>query len=739
MTKLFILALLLSYYWYFYYSYSKNISTSVHSKPSNNPLQPALILDERINSFILASKNFWSFNLPEPFIVYKGKIVEQTACQNIPNGQSVLASGKELYDILKTETIFQDSLIRPNDLSLIYRSDNVFYFKCFNEKIKQIHLCPVGYLYSNKHGTCIAIQKCLGEPNGTFFSHETDNSKYIECVDEETIERKCPDKHIFIHNKCHSVHNLILYCTYNTEPFLINPTSQVRCKDKQYFIVQCEPGYQFFHNNGDCESTVCLGKPDGFKVALPDESTSSFIYKLGYNMCNNEKLSSENIYCRSHWDTLQSKDENLSIDMANLPMVFDGKKCTIPTFCENVLPTNPDVIVPVHRFTKHLPNWKYSMQFDSVHGYQCDYGNQTLDELLKNKNGKRKFTELPEGKQIKRFKIDTCQDGFIPILGNNTKYYDCENKKVITCQRYEHFNGEKCMINQTFAFRYKDIDVFQFDNMNKYDGWMKTWSYASTDTKSIEDSCTDTEPVYINNYNICSHPDCKHYPFLYHIPDFSVLLPEKGFKCVLSDNAIKKESVNYNYTFWNQRKSLEENIDEEPCTPGQLISTGNFIWDNTIYATCNLEQPFVFCPSSETDGITQVNNGNRFACKLKDHYDNPLFQSYDIERFKPNELEEIETLHPKTEIILDRTKFILGPNNKKPIPSGKAINLQSNNPIRIKYKSRITFPPNVIYKNKTYVMDTRSEFSAFITGRQDFTYRPINFNKYNPKLFLPDY
>jgi hypothetical protein len=275
------------------------------------------------------------------------------------------------------------------------------------------------------------------------------------------------------------------------------------------------------------------------------------------------------------------------------------------------------------------------------------------------------------------------------------------------------------------------IDVFAFSNLTSYDNWLPAWNYANNYKVP---SCTDTEPIYLNAYNICSHEDCKKYPFLSQVDNLSILLPDKLHKCTFQNGYLKRESVDYEYNFWKQRI----NAPDGECKVGEKIHSGNFIWDQSIYATCSNNQPFVFCPSSKTEGIELV-QGMKYACKFpeKDFVINYKLPKNTVS-FKPNELLDMMgdgalKVNKKDEILKHGQQFAFKEKEKVELSGdGRTVNL------RFRYKH--TYPPDVYYEiGKDPKLNNKGEFTAFLFKVSDFTTLPVEFPKHNAQILLPDY
>ncbi|GFY48566.1 uncharacterized protein TNIN_18431 [Trichonephila inaurata madagascariensis] len=93
-------------------------------------------------------------------------------------------------------------------------------------------------------------------------------------------------------------------------------------------------------------------------------------------------------------------------------------------------------MVPVHEFTKHVRNWKFSERFDTITGIKCK-GNQ------------RKRVVLSPGQHIhpKRFKSESTCSGTVSkvvVSDNPGAYFDCPTQKVESCPPQHFFDGVMC-------------------------------------------------------------------------------------------------------------------------------------------------------------------------------------------------------------------------------------------------------------------------------------------------------
>lgn len=702
------------YYWYFYFSpATEKLSTKKNPDPPL-PLPTLHFIGSNVFQFKRNQNVLWEHTLTTPFAVSNGKITQQSACIGVQNDSSVLADDEMLYQYLKTNSSIHNDAIFRDGTDDILQKGNVFYFKCRNDLIHSVHICSSGTVFDNNR--CVPVTPCFQKPDGFLYNH-SDYERYIECQGGKEVERSCPPGEFFLHNRCYKKDDILHYCRFNTKSFQINENTRVICVDNKPVINVCE-GTERFFGTDECQPSGCVAKPDGYTFASKEITDDLFTYVPGYTTCEKEREVSVN--CSPQWD------KRLAVDFMHLPMVYHNNQCEIPVFCENVFSTDPDVIVPKADFRKTLHFWKKSTVFDSLRGYTCV-------------NKRKMETDMPPGYIIKKFKKEpACEkntDAF-PILNDSTRYYDCDINGIRNCPQGSHYNGQKlCVSDDPNAFKFKGLDVFKFDNITSYDNWIAAWNY--TPNAKILTSCPDTEPTYISTYNICSHPDCEKYPFLSQVENLYIFLQEKGYLCTFQDTSIKKEEAPCNYSFWDQRCDGPE----KPCQVGQKIQSGNFMWDSSIYATCNEDQPFVFCPSSKTEGIELV-GGKRYACKfpMKDFQIQYTVPKYPV-GFKPNELLD---MHGNATVTVNKVEVVL--LHTQPLfvfKERERIDLTSDNKptIQLRFRIKQTYPPDVYYdvrEPEPKLNPKAVKFSAFITKQLDFTEKAVEIPKHKPQKLLFD-
>ncbi|GBN13133.1 hypothetical protein AVEN_257710-1 [Araneus ventricosus] len=246
----------------------------------------------------------------------------------------------------------------------------------------------------------------------------------------------------------------------------------------------------------------------------------------------------------------------------------------------------------------------------------------------------------------------------------------------------------------SYPFKYDGLELFELDSLTE-DNWIFPWDYGKEPDVT---PCQAPETEYLKTYNVCSHPDCVLYPWLSQIA-FEVPLRD-GSLCKFDKQTrhIQKEYSDDKYLYWAQRRVDQINPNEE-CMPGQNIQSGNFIFDKTIYATCDEKQPFVFCPSSDTRGIQLVSvPGRQTSTKLTE-----------------------ATINGK----------IISLSSSGYVERGKMFLETMDEPVEVEYAYRVTHPSIL------GLPDQVSKFSgAFLIKRKDFTRFKVHIPRYGIKESL---
>lgn len=388
---------------------------------------------------------------------------------------------------------------------------------------------------------------------------------------------------------------------------------------------------------------------------------------------------------------------------------------------------DPETIVPVHEFTKDVRNWEMSELYDSVAGYVCNAG-------------RKKRVRVPGPARInKRFKRENACTTKLPVSGNPTLYYDCAQAKETTCPANEFFQGSVCVPEpeEGKVFKYRDVPLFQFEPLN-VESWITPWNYA----RPFADLCQPPESVPLPLHRLCSHPDCVPYDFLSMIPDLALFLPDRS-KCRYDAGKLRKEPAgdDVRYRFWDQSILREDGVPER-CTPGQKLKTGNFVYDSTIYATCDAAQPFVFCPSAHTDRIFPVDSF--YACDTRDSNlvefsdMNPAthFAENEVRRILPvdwNGTDQFRLLATKPFENLPEEGYSIDPATHN-------IALEVTRPVQLELRFRVTHPPHVAFEYDEFT-NTRNvkhdrKGKGFLVKRSDFTDKPLAFPRYQAIPFV---
>lgn len=714
-SSAFAIIFLLLYFWYMT-SHSKSSDLSKPTQSSMDPVPRALTHYIRSQGnqfkFISNSKTVWEDTLPDSYQVLHNQFIMQDACYKQPNGALVAATGQSLYEHVRQDKLISQNITFEADASFTLQDKNPFYFSCQMGRIHTLHMCPSGQFFLNS--ACHIIDQCAGEKDGKTLADPYDTQRFYECHGEKAFSKACPPDTYFAYSKCIDPRLLGLYCYATERPKILNSKTVVICRDGKITYDVCPPGFRYF-DSPKCEPEACVGQPDGSRIPLPNEQIGPLSFSPGYMECYNDKVKST-VTCPVEWDTHLSKGE----DLTHLPRVFDGHDCAIPEFCVNVTPNEPDVVVPVHDFSKHVRNWVNSEYFDRVKGYKCE-------------GSTRKRVSVEPGEMIfsKRFKVESACVGSterVIVSDNHNDYFDCKTKSVQTCPANHFFNGHECQPSMDYPFKYDGLEMFQLDSLRK-DNWMEPWEYGKI--LSVE-PCQAPESEYLKTYNVCSHPECVKYPWLSQI-QFEIALRD-GTLCKFDENTrhIKKEETDDNYLYWAQRR-VDEMDPEEKCTPGQNIQSGHLVFDKTIFTTCDDMQPFVFCPSSSTTGIKLV-LGQPVAGKPA-----PSYWACVPPSMK-------ETIPPKTKITfvenevkqllpasLRVTDVMINNQQIRILPGGHVEKSQFtletlDEPVEVEYEYRITHPPEVVWPEQV------SRFpGAFLIKKKDFTRLKVHINRYGIK------
>lgn len=552
------------------------------------------------NEIVIAvsGQGAWTFHMENNdtyvFDKMRGEIREKDACFNVADGSKLKAGGLKLYEMLKDKTV-----------EVAFYN---FYFSCQNGRIDDLYTCPLGETFVDGH--CQPSNICSDKKDGEVFPNPINRTLYIACKNQKPVRKQCASDSFFIVDGCRQAEISCETIVQRQKKrkaeedvlYPLSPQKYIRCRSDASSVVEtCPKGTSILASWDRCYPDGCIGVQDGEKIPMPKITTGTFDYSPGYSVCQNNKID-KSIECHKLWDWYQS-------NLHNLPTVFNGSKCVPPSFCENVQPVDSDVIVPVHEFTKHVSPWKYSTLFDSVSGYRCQDNTRTR-------------VHLEPGECIRDYRVVSAaatSASKIPVAAASDRYYDCDAQKIISCPEGHVFDGPGCTPPVENAHTYKNIPLVKMSNLSPHNDWMQPWEVVDG---SLPIQCNETD-TYIFNYHVCAHPDCTKYPFLRQLgPDYPIFLPDSKSVCVFLGDKIRKKnydaSRHHRINFWNQRVVprllYDSDIDDE-CVPGQRVRSGNFLFqESLLYATCDLRQPFVFCPSVHTKGIERVIGSTIYTC-----------------------------------------------------------------------------------------------------------------------------
>lgn len=734
MFQLFFLCLYFIYFWYFYHFRAPPVPRPKSLAPRSPVPFDLYLVAVRHNMFrfFVNGTMLWEHIFPDDaYLVQNSEnIIERDDCYSHTTRRRIAARGIGLYKYLKKHPEFKKDLTFEENSHYTAQQGDVFYFTCFNRRIESLDMCPSGKIYQNQ--TCVDVSSCTDKADYTRLPVHADPFKYIECKNKREFYKTCPATTFFYHDQCVAQHNLAYQCTLKDTviPFKLDAHTLFECRDHKPIYTTCLPGTQFF-DNLYCEPNNCVGQPNGTRLNLPHRTLGPFRFVPGYMECLHEKVF-QTIECPSTWDPMLSQGDNLT----HLPRVFDGQQCAVPSFGENVTSDDPDVLVPIHEFTKHVQNWKQAPYYDQTVGY------------IQTSNG-RKRKQLDPGQRIgKQFKVESAcgitSDIFLPLYGQPDQYYNCVEKKVVTCPPLHYFTGSACEKEPLHAFKFHGIPMFQFNDLNE-EGWIKPWDYPAQPYHPLK-GCHSADDTYLKLYDICVHHDCLNYAFLSMVPNFSLFLPvAQKAKCTYDpmDRHIKKTLVTFNYTFWDQKILPERVKQAETCTVGQKLKTGHFVWDTTIFATCDPAQPFVFCPSPATETLLQ--SENHYACAPPRENTFLHTQTLTWTPFATNEVKRIlppvwdQTPYQFRLNKGDQNQYEL-PETGFDIPHGTRFVLRVNRPVHLELEYRVTHPPHVAFQypaqNDLNVLkhpDTASQPHGFMVRKEKFIDSTLHFPTYTPQ------
>lgn len=696
--------LILLYFWYMTWSSIQSVPQPAHQPIHAKPV--STILTARGNHLRFEMNHTgWETAMPDDYVLHDDKIVQQDGCHGQTDDALVPAVGQSLYRYLQRDQFIQSLQPFQSDASITLQDKRVFYFTCLGGQIHQLHKCPPGQIFQNDR--CQDINLCVGQPDGTLLNDAFDLSVYYVCRRGVAIIKKCDSHEFFVNDQCMD-HDLYHYCKHDQEPRILSHDTMLICRRGHVSYETCPPGYRYF-DSPKCESDACVGQPDGRRLPLPNESINSIEYAPGFMSCKANKVDRIQT-CPKYW--------GFGVDrLPFLPQVFNGQECVPPELCTNVVPTDPDITMPVFEFTKDVRNWKWASRFDQVTGIVCE-------------GGARKRVAMDPGRRInKRLKQESACDTEtrVVVSGKTNAYYDCATQAVVNCPDNHFFNGLECKERNPHAFKYNGLDMFVMDSLSP-DNWIKPWDYYGNKNEII-DTCKNPDLILNTNYNVCIHPDCIHFPFLSQI-DFTIGLKD-GSECEYQESTreIIKIQTDKQYLFWSQRQVDDPSLEDD-CTPNQNIKSGHFAFDKTIFATCDESQPFVFCPSSDTDGIDNVSK--RWVCKAQTMA--YFVPPHTKRNYIKNEAYKI-TREKSASVYINKLLIPI-PEDGLDVSTYDQIELETRVRGVDVHVRRVTHPPDVAIRKGgiAHVPNT-----AYLMKSDGFTKKALNFPKYSVKGCVPDF
>lgn len=606
-----VILLFLLLYWLLYspyYSFNTTVHKTVEDSllsslpPSRAPPPYTYFFGPKENDQLTLSASYggaWTFSIGDHYIFDRHRISEADDCLGKPNGFMLNARGKTLYDAMLKKKL-------PND-ALEYRRN--FYFLCDHDAVRQIFACPPGTSFRNSD--CHAIESCIDRENGFVIADPTDREHYRVCLDGKPVRKRCQPDTFFWKDTCRSLDSEMC----ESEIFVIHKKKYIRCGEEENrhrgVVEECPENTSILGSWKSCERDDCVGIPDEFRKPMTSITRGPFMYSPGYHVCRENRIV-ETVTCPTEWNAGHSRGD----DLTRLPTVFDAKRqaCRVPSFCENVFSApGTEAIVPVHEFTKHVPKWSHAAFFDSVAGYRC--------ATEGGENKKARFALEPGKRIIDNAVVSACEGQAsrtkIPIADRTDAFYDCESQKVIECSGSDSlFDGEQCRKPIKHAHSYKNVSFFRLTGLSHRNDWLEPFP-----PRNNSSTCLEEGVAYFPDYDVCLVPECSAYPFLKQIPKgLYIFLLDHICMYDTNSNTIKRKrhffGSDRKLDFWNQR-SIPKTDPESDCVFGQNLESGNFFLDSTLYVTCNLNQPFVFCPSASTRGIA-LGPDDTYACLSRD-------------------------------------------------------------------------------------------------------------------------
>lgn len=713
---------------FLYYGYFFVLGYVVSNPPQQQPKGPIEINADRHDIVVLQDGETTFLHQIPPEYVGDGTVVQTNPCTDELNGTNVRASGLDLYEYVRkhSNVVIEDLAAADRNQTSVYQENRIFYFNCSGGQIDSLHACRPGTVFGWEK--CEMVNPCTGVEEKKTFSDATDRHFYYECIEgyNHFLRKKCPDGEIFHVDSCHGLPDLAEECEADKTFHLpIDHKRFVVCSGGGPVLRVCPSGQMVVGRT--CESDACHGKIDGSRVPMKDDESTHvpFRYSPGYHECRGGRVV-RSVLCPNDWDRSLSGGE----DLTALPRVFKEGKCVPPELCVNVQveenTTYPDHVVPAYHFRKRVREWRNAHLFDATFGYQCDRG------------GVKRKLDAPSGQSIKKFKFaDGCGGGVtrVPLVNVATAYFDCVTKEEVDCQDEHYFDGERCRPRHSDAFSFGGVDMFRFEGLGEHDGWIGPIDYSN---EPPVEPCVEPESVYLNGYNLCSHPDCAQFAYLAHL-DKGFGFSHDGHTCYTDGSRIVKTLAplfDSEFDFWNQRGCIDDwhPRTEEPtkaapdCVFGTKIESGFFVLDSTVYKTCDAALPFVFCPSPKTTGIEMIGE-SRYACKPPEKF---FMEAGQNAQFEANQLERIEALSDETRIGIDDLPLMPMVGRFMEI-GGRRTKIRVDKRVRLHYRYTATLPPRAYYEGSKPVYIDNPEYN-FLLKAAGRTGKPLAI----PKFLLKD-
>lgn len=654
----------------------------------------------------------WKVPLTSEYHWTGDQIAEKDDCFGKKSG-NVPAVGKKLFDYSRHHELTDASATPISEL--VYRNVHLFYFKCKNGKIKELHKCPPGSTFEITQ--CVSVDNCRDKKDGFTYADFVSKFDYFECQKGKSFKKKCPPKEIFQHDKCNSPDNI---CEVETDghKIALDKYRYGECIRGKMVMRECNAGYYFLDNQ--CEYEKCFEKDDE-KIATRRIVHGPFELYPFYGTCKKGKLVDVK-QCPSDWDASET-----AVNIAHLPKVFANGQCVEPKLCENVQLIDDDAVVPAYHYTKHLATW--SNAFDRTHGFNCKPNLQSVS--------------VPHGSLITNYKIVEACDALLEKVPTTDprKYYDCASARLNECPADSFFDGTTCKKKNLRAFRFNDhLDVFEFDGLGR-NNWMRARPLLSSQPLK---TCDPTEK-YVRPMDMCVHQECGSYLFIRELQR-SVKLDDRH-QCSWINNKIVKETYHnpkkLKLKFWKQKLTSDDSIDI--CTEGARVETGNFVLDSTLYTTCRADQAFVFCPSNATRGIEKV--GDYFACRPDDtvysHFA-PKLDKLDI--YFRNEIDKIvvpqntayrfDTDQPsaKTKTVTELTV----PPMSRPNHLDLNFKFNSSKDYTVHFRALVNNPPNTYILNRK-LMELHDPTSHYDVTTDAGSWDQLQYHDYALKDYVTNF